>query len=175
MNIMKIFFDSEFIDDGRNLLLISLGAVSENGDIFYAESNEFDAELADPWVHRNVLNQVGQMPAQSNKQIADNFENYVHKCTRMGLDIPIFYGWFADYDWVLLTKLYGGMLKVPSGWPQLCLDVKQEAIRLENPRLPMQSTRKHHALNDAIWTKEAFDFLGNYEKNLEARNGWQRI
>lgn len=77
----------------------------------------------------------------------------------VGNSLPQFWGYFADYDWVLFTGIFGGMLKMPPGWPQLCLDIKQSAIERGTILLPMQTSTKHHALNDAIWAKEAYEFL----------------
>ena len=39
------------------------------------------------------------------------------------------------------------------------LDLKQLAFHLGNPELPKQTTTEHHALLDARWNKEAFEFL----------------
>jgi hypothetical protein len=47
---VKIWFDTEFIEDGR-----TIGMVSEDGREYYAESAECDHSRADPWVRENVL------------------------------------------------------------------------------------------------------------------------
>jgi len=56
---MKIFFDTEFIEDGHTIDLISIGMVKEdeNGaaSFFYAENSECDLNRADPWVKENVI------------------------------------------------------------------------------------------------------------------------
>ena len=58
-------------------------------------------------------------------------------------------GWFyADFDHVCLTRLWGRMIDVPEGLPMLTYDLKQEADRL-GVRLPHQASGKHHALADA--------------------------
>jgi hypothetical protein len=44
-------------------------------------------------------------------------------------------------------------------FPMFCRDVKQLAVMLDNPTLPKQCSIEHNALNDAKWTKEAFDYL----------------
>lgn len=52
---MKIFFDTEFIDDGESIELISIGMVSEDGRQFYAENRECDLSKACKWVVENVF------------------------------------------------------------------------------------------------------------------------
>lgn len=47
---------------------------------------------------------------------------------------PVFYGYFADYDWVLFCSLYGKMIDLPKGFPMYCRDLKQmldEALEKE--------------------------------------------
>ena len=39
---MRYFYDTEFIDNGRIIDLISIGVVAEDGREFYAVSTEFD-------------------------------------------------------------------------------------------------------------------------------------
>lgn len=52
---MRYFVDTEFIDDGETIDLISIGIVSEDGREYYAQSCEFDHRSASPWVRENVL------------------------------------------------------------------------------------------------------------------------
>ena len=55
---MRYFYDTEFIEDGRTIDLVSIGVVAEDGREYYAVSTEFDARKAGPWVRANVLNQL---------------------------------------------------------------------------------------------------------------------
>ncbi len=57
--------------------------------------------------------------------------------------------------------LYGCVKYIiaPKGWPMYCRDVKQLCDSLGNPKLPEQTEAEHHALNDARWTKQAYEFL----------------
>ncbi|HZD13589.1 MAG TPA: hypothetical protein VE196_00320, partial [Pseudonocardiaceae bacterium] len=52
---MRYFYDTEFIDDGRTIELISIGVVAEDGREYYAVSTEFNPERAGSWVRANVL------------------------------------------------------------------------------------------------------------------------
>ena len=52
---MRYFYDTEFIDNGRIIDLISIGVVADDGREFYAVSTEFDPESAGRWVRTHVL------------------------------------------------------------------------------------------------------------------------
>jgi len=74
-------------------------------------------------------------------------------------DKPEFWGWFADYDWVVFCWLFGAMVDLPKGWPMYCRDIKQWADQLGGIPLPDQTSDEHHALLDARWNKKAFEYL----------------
>ena len=52
---MKFFYDTEFIEDGKTIDLISIAIVAEDGREYYAISKEFKARRASFWVKENVL------------------------------------------------------------------------------------------------------------------------
>jgi hypothetical protein len=52
---VRYFYDTEFIEDGRTIELISIGVAAEDGREYYAVSTEFDPERAGSWVRANVL------------------------------------------------------------------------------------------------------------------------
>lgn len=60
---MRIFYDTEFIDDGRTIDLISIGLVADNGTEYYAVSNEFDLKklAASDWLMKNVWPSLPQV------------------------------------------------------------------------------------------------------------------
>ena len=51
---------------------------------------------------------------------------------------PEFYGYYADYDWVVFCWLFGGMIDLPSGFPMYCRDLKQELDKYKSDSLLMQ-------------------------------------
>ena len=57
-DVRRFFYDTEFIEDGTTIELVSIGVVDEEGREFYAVSTEFDAGKAIPWVRRNVLDKL---------------------------------------------------------------------------------------------------------------------
>jgi hypothetical protein len=149
---MKIWFDTEFIEDGKTIDLISIGLVREDGARFYAENEECDHSRADPWVVENVLEHLeGTAAKRTRAEIAEGIRAFVG-------EKPEFWAYYADYDWVVLCQLYGRMIDLPDGWPMYCRDLKQEADRLD-AKLPKQDTTEHHALADAEWTRAAWEYL----------------
>ena len=148
---MKIWFDTEFIEDGKTIDLISIGMVREDGATLYMENSECDLSRASGWVRDNVFpNLTG--PSFSRREIAHEIIDFA------GID-PEFWAYYADYDWVALCQLYGTMMDLPKCWPMFCLDLKQMAHALGNPLLPDQVTGEHNALDDAHWAKASWEFL----------------
>lgn len=149
---MKYFFDTEFDEDGKTIELISIGMVDENGREFYAVSNEFNPDKCNDWVKANVL---PLLPPQetwiSREQIAEGLLRFVSK-------EPVFWAYYADYDWVTLCQLFGRMLDLPEGWPMYCKDLKQLKDHYGVQTAPEQS-QEHNALADAQWNKELYDHI----------------
>ncbi len=158
---MLIWFDTEFIEDGRTIDLLSIGMVREDGAEYYAESKDCDITRASAWVKSNVLPHLRGIGSPRAVIARDIIEFAGRE--------PDFWAYYADYDWVALCQLYGTMLRVPDGWPKLCLDIKQEAHRLGNPRLPLVGKDEHNALLDARWNRQAWQFLRDYAQSDERR------
>lgn len=157
---MKYFLDTEFIERGRQhpIELISIGIVAEDGREFYAISNEFDAATANDWVKENVLPHTfiqtdGIYVIHSRERIAHRIRDFI------GDSKPEFWGYYADYDWVVFCQMFGAMIDLPKGWPMYCRDIKQLCDDLGNPKLPTQGKGEHNALADARWNRSAYEFL----------------
>jgi hypothetical protein len=150
---VKVWFDTEFIEDGRTIDLISIGMVREDGLAYYAESAECNLSLASPWVNANVIPHLqGGNTILPRAQIAAEIMHFVG-------EKPEFWAYYADYDWVALCQLYGTMMQLPKGWPMYCRDLKQWCDSLGNPMLPTQGKGEHNALKDALWNWHAWTFL----------------
>ena len=170
--------------------LISIGIVREDGKEYYAISNEFNPNDADQWVKDNVIgnlpkkrvdfsDQGGDSPRmksesllyKSNHTIANEirlffgcYEDSLFWRAPPGIEI---YGYYSDYDWVLLCSLFGRMIDLPKGFPMYCRDLKQrideeftEEIK-KHPEYPIQKD-EHNALADAKWNKELHAFMEKY-------------
>lgn len=151
---MKYWFDTEYIDRPRALELISIGIVAEDDREFYAESSEVDWSLATQWTLQNVRPQL-EGDAMSLEMISYGIRRLTEHDEH-----PVFWGYFPAYDWVLFSRLFGGLADLPFHFPHLCMDIKQWAIELGDPELPHQAVGRHNALQDARWTREAWRFLG---------------
>lgn len=173
---MKYFFDTEFIEDGKTIDLVSIGMVCDDGRKLYMVSNEYDPAKADPWVHKHVLNHIpGDQKRHSRKEIASAINAFTLEpliryyaaapSKNRKAASPQIWAYFADYDWVALCQLFGKMVDLPEHLPQYCRDVKQLADDLGNPELPKQIGNNHHALDDAVWAKTAWEFLHQLKVN----------
>lgn len=78
---------------------------------------------------------------------------------------PEFWAWYADYDHVMLSQLFGTMMDLPKGFPMYTRDIKQWCDQLGNPKLPEQEKGEHIALEDAKWNKLAWEFLKQCEQD----------
>jgi hypothetical protein len=153
---LRYYLDTEFIEDGQTIELISLGIVCDDGREYYAEVDEVPWEKADQWVLDNVKpHLMGGECIRSRQQIAEDVVRFVSQ----GKGQPQFWGYYADYDWVVLCRLYGRMIDLPSGWPMYCMDLIQLAVESGDPKLPGQRGVEHHALADARWNRHIHQFL----------------
>jgi hypothetical protein len=75
---------------------------------------------------------------------------------------PNFYGYYADYDWVVFCWLFGRMTDLPKGFPKYCRDLKQTLDWMgltgewKKEHCP-DPEGEHDALVDARWTKLLHD------------------
>jgi hypothetical protein len=162
---MKYFLDTEFIESGPyySIALLSIGIVAEDGREFYAVNREADRNRASGWVQENVLPFLGDTPPQALSTIALMIRQFV------GEDKPQFWGYYADYDWVVFCQTFGAMIDLPKGWPMYCRDIKQLCDDLGNPELPKQGKGEHNALADARWNKVAHEFLARFKPPAEVQ------
>lgn len=158
---MKIWFDTEFIEDGKTIDLISIGMVREDGAKYYHQCFECDLTKASPWVQENVLPNLDRR-FQTRAVIAEEIKTFAG-------ENPEFWAYYADYDWVALCQLFGTMMNLPKGWPMYCRDLKQLCDMLGNPKLPEQKSAEHNALADAEWCADSWKWLVVRQQSLEAR------
>jgi hypothetical protein len=163
------------------------------------------------WFTLSALKHLINLHGKSNKQIAQEITEFVNP--KIGMDgvlgwiqrhnpiadgspahgcaQPEFYGYYADYDWVLLCSLYGRMLNLPKGFPMYCHDLKQmlDSKIVESAARRYNSTdvddsfdvklrqikscdaypkqyNAHNALDDARWNKSLYEFIQNPKNYL---------
>lgn len=155
---MRFFYDTEFIEDGVTIDLVSIGVVDERGREFYAVSTGFDPGKAGPWVRENVLPKLpspGDRAWRSRERIREDLLEFFGKPSG-GIEL---WAWYAAYDHVVLCQLWGPMILLPKGVPMFTCDLKQEAERLGNPKVPEQESGEHNALEDARHNRVIAGFL----------------
>ena len=55
---MRYFYDTEFIENGSTIDLVSIGIVAEDGREYYAVSTDADHTKANKWVREHVLDKL---------------------------------------------------------------------------------------------------------------------
>lgn len=184
---MKVFYDFEFLEDGRTIDPISLGMVRDDG-------REYEAVFSDApwhriwdhkWLCENVIPHlplVGRVQepisggtrhffeVDKNNPIVKPRQVIVNEVRRFLQGTPELELWayYADYDHVALAQLWGPMINLPKGTPMYTNDLQQECVRLGNPTLPAQGLGEHNALADARWNKVVWDFLNDLRQGRAA-------
>ena len=156
---MRYFFDTEFIEDGHTIDLLSIGVVAEDGRTFYAENIEADCTKASAWVIKNVIPKLGMCNAKLDPSHATTKIEIARDLVAfIGNDPdPEFWAYYGAYDWVALCQLFGTMMDLPAHFPRHVMDLKQLAMK--TPLLVQPEDVKHHALADAAWTMSAYNDL----------------
>jgi hypothetical protein len=162
---MRIYYDTEFLEDGKTIELISIGLVREDGQEYYAVNRDMPVRRIrkHAWLMDNVVPHLPQphgdwrnhMPrrwlfnqydlaVKPRQKIADEVASFIQSVNQ-----PQLWAWYGAYDHVALCQLWGRMIDLPDGVPMFTNDLKQEAVRLGNPKMPKQAEGEHNALADA--------------------------
>ena len=150
---MRYFYDTEFIEDGRTIELISIGVVAEDGREYYAVSTEFDPERAGSWVRANVLPKLPPPASQlwrSRRRIRQDLEEFFGLSSGQAATEPIeLWAWVGAYDHVALCQLWGPMPGLPKAIPRFTRELRQLWEERGSPRMPPRPPDVHDALVDA--------------------------
>jgi 3'-5' exoribonuclease-like protein len=162
---MKIYYDTEFLEDGETIALISIGMVTEDGREYYAVNREMPVRRIrkSPWLMENVVPSLPKGSGDMRNHMSSRWlfhygDPLVKRRATIAREVAAFiqetpdaelWAWYAAYDHVALAQLFGRMLDLPDGVPMWTNDLKQEAHRLGNPALPEQAAGVHNALSDA--------------------------
>ncbi len=160
---LRYFYDTEFIEDGRTIDLVSIGIVSDDGAEYSAISTDFDASKAIPWVKENVLAQLPPVTDERWKPRSRIRDEVLAFLTRGGKD-PELWAWFGAYDHVVLCQLFGAMPDLPRPLPRFTRDLRQLWEMAGEPTLPKQKSGRHDALEDARQNKVLYDCLVEHGK-----------
>lgn len=178
---MKYFFDTEFIENGCTIDLLSIGIVDEEGRSLYLQHKNAKFREAGDWVWRNVFPHLihfdmsGMRSCDEGHTSIASIDHRVSPCgatcpwrshaeirdaIRAFLDQekygpPEIWGYYADYDWVAFCQLFGPMIYLPKGYPMYCRDLKQLLDERGNPTFQKESDA-HHAMSDALWIRNTY-------------------
>lgn len=178
---MKVFYDFEFIDDGRTIEPISVGMVDEEGNELYLINQDVDKRTLarHHWLMGNVVPHLpltwvergGEAPHLRWSPKHPDADRVVPR-TSMARRVrefltgrlassPELWAWYGAYDHVALAQLFGPMSQLPNGIPMWTNDLRQ-VMHLRNDQvgiLPRQECGEHRAIDDARWNKAVHDLF----------------
>lgn len=180
---MKIFFDTEFTGLHKGTTLISIGLIAEDGEMFYAELNDYDKSQVDDWLQEHVISNLlydGRPEHDTQSWFHYGDSEFTREKLRTWLDKFDQIEWVSDvshYDFMLLIDLaYGHALRVPYGKHNAaCHDINQDIARhfgiseisafdmsrekiIEDANIRIEGI-KHNALYDAKVIKEIYNIV----------------
>lgn len=178
---MKYFFDFEFEEksyhNGVAIEIISLGITDLNGNNLYLVNKDYNwYDCKNKWLLENVrpyLNVNSEDIFEKNYYVNFNdFKNILIDYFNETSDGVIeLYGYFADYDHVCLSSIFGRMIDLPEFMPMYTKDLKQycddlflteDVIKDECPL----SGNEHCSLDDAKWNKELYSFIQSVSEDF---------
>lgn len=164
---MRYYFDSEFLEDGSTIDLISIAFVAEDGREYYAVNEDADwlRIHEDKWLKKNVVAQLPEYPNRwkPKAQIAAEVLEFL-----MVDGSPELWAWYCAYDHVAYAQLWGKMIHLPAGLPMHTNELKT-LLHEKLPRVqdrngfPAQAEGLHNALADARHVKVRYDWIMEQE------------
>lgn len=173
---MKHFYDTEFLENGSTIELISIGIVAEDGREYYAVSSDMPVERIrnDKWLLENVWPHLplrGYRPSNSyahsgSDGVLDSrsvllkpkwvIANEVREFLLAGDGEPELWADYAAYDHVVLCQLWGRMINLPGGLPMFTHDFQQLVGNEPWPE-PERVGADHNALDDARHLRACYE------------------
>lgn len=171
-------YDTEFLEDGSTINLISIGIVCEDGREYYAVNSDMDAERInrDVWLMKKVwpLLPLKDYGLDYNANFPIDLENNPGYLDRTSLSVkprrvianevrdfltkdghpPELWAYFGAYDHVALAQLWGKMIDLPHAIPMWTHDLNQLVEMIPGFCLSEQEGTRHNALEDARWVWE---------------------
>jgi hypothetical protein len=172
---VRFFYDTEFLEDGRTIDLISIGIVGEDGSEYYAVNRRapWGRIRKNPWLMENVWPHLPRYQGDARMFYGDKLDYHsglfrtpiqIRDGVEMFLlgpkDSPVrdveLWAWYSAYDHVALAQLWGRMGQIPRGVPWWTNDLQQLAGGRDLEQLVPRSGGEHHALADARWNRQAY-------------------
>ncbi|WP_313813010.1 3'-5' exoribonuclease domain-containing protein [Glutamicibacter sp.] len=157
---MKYFYDTEFLEDGKTIELISIGIVAQDGREYYAVNRDANWEAIenDAWLMTNVVAQLPIFNVQTWK-FKERIRDEVPAFLTADHTPPELWAWYSAYDHVALAQLFGRMINLPTGIPMFTNDVRSLSTWTGIDRLPKQPIGLHDALADARHARAMYDHI----------------
>lgn len=154
----RYYYDTEFLEDGTTIDMISIGIVRDDGQTYYAVSQDADwaRVRGHDWLFVNV---VPHLPPESTWKPRDVIRAEVFDfLTSAGP--PELWAYFSAYDHVALAQLWGRMIDLPSPpIPMYTHDLRSLMDWARVHRVPAQEGVHHDALADALWVKSTHEYI----------------
>lgn len=185
---MKFWYDTEFLDNGRTIDLISIGIVAEDGREYYAVNRDapWRKVRKHPWLMANVVPHLPKPSGDWNLHMPTSWlfnyrDHRVKGASAIGTEVRAFllstkdpvelWGYYSAYDHVVLAQLWGPMSVLPKGIPMWTNDIQQVAHELGlDACLPAQTGNAHNALDDARWVRDAWVYLDGQRRSTASPN-----
>lgn len=166
-------YDTEFLDNGSTIELISIGIVCEDGREYYAVNSEmpYDGIRNEPWLIKNVVPLLplndkiypggfGDRPSWSLDMKSTLVKpkwvirNEIREFFMVGH--PELWAYYGAYDHVALAQFWGKMIYLPKGMPMWTHELMQLIEHIPDFELPEQGIGQHNALVDAQWNMKVY-------------------
>lgn len=164
----RYFYDTEFLEDGTTIELISIGIVSSSGREYYAVNADMPVAriTADQWLMKHVWPSLplhdGTLDRSNEKvKAATVIRDEVERFLLAEAD-PELWAYYSAYDHVALCQLWGRMIDLPEGIPRYTHDIKQHMDLYPKFVEPNQAVGEHNALHDARHNQLIFDALQSH-------------
>jgi len=188
---MKIFMDTEFTGLHQNTSLISIGLISEDGKMFYAEFNDYKKHEVDSWIQKSVIDNliIKNKKIDLTSAIKESNDDLVVMTGSSNQIKPYLIGWLnqfdnieiwsdcLSYDWVLFCELCSnGAINLPKNIYYIPFDIST-LFKMKNidPDISRENfakewieqnpfilkNTKHNSLWDAYVIKGCYETLIN--------------
>jgi hypothetical protein len=173
-------YDTEFIENGKTIDLISIGIVCEDGREYYAVNADMpqDRICKHDWLMEHV---VPSLPGTGRPYRLDGhgawiwvlntrdtavkpkwvIANEVRDFLLAG-DDPQLWAYYGAYDHVALAQLWGTMMALPTGIPMFTHELMQllEQVQADGVNIWVgkgsAAAGEHNALADARWNMDLY-------------------
>lgn len=168
---MRFHYDWEFKEDGVTIQPISLGMVDDSGHELYLINTHAVRQFqdrkyfnkmddTDRWLEQNVFNYITEDDVEKYghwyiQSMGESVYNFITDYNP-GSESAELWGYFAAYDHVCLSQLFGRMIDLPYPMPMFTNEL-MTIRRGRNKPLRPADLPEHHALSDAKYQKLLFD------------------